>query len=179
LGVALAVTLPMGFHQIGLGPAFLPMHLPILLTGALAGPWAGFLAGSLAPAISHLLTGMPPVAPPIAPLMTVELAVYGLASGLARRTLLSKRTPDAGRRERALIREYLWLGVALAAGRAALALAAIALGPTLGLRVPPLVYLKGAYLTGLPGLVIQFAVIPALVMRLRATGRPEEGKVTE
>jgi niacin transporter len=175
----MAVTLPMAFHQIGLGAAFLPMHIPILLTGALGGPWAGFLAGALAPVISHLLTGMPPIAPPVAPLMTVELAAYGLASGLARRTLLSKRGPEAGGTGRALIREYLWLIVALAAGRAALALAAIVLGPALGLRVPPFVYLKGAWLTGLPGLVIQLGIVPALVMRLRAIRRPEEGRATE
>jgi hypothetical protein len=129
--------------------------------------------------MSHLLTGMPPVAPPVAPLMTVELAAYGLASGLARRSLLSKRGLEAGGPGRALIREYLWLIVALAAGRAALALAAIAFGPAMGLRVPPLVYVKGAWLTGLPGLAIQLGIVPALVMRLRATRRPEEGRIVE
>ncbi len=82
IGIALAVTLPIAFHQFSLaGRIWLPMHLPVLLAGFLGGPVSGLLVGLGAPLISHLITGMPPTY--AVPLMTVELAIYGLVAGMA------------------------------------------------------------------------------------------------
>jgi len=159
IGLALAVLLPVVFHQIGLGPVFLPMHIPILITGALGGARAGFAAGALAPALSHLLTGLPPIVPPVAPLMTVELACYGLVAGVARDALRK----HAGPRRGAVAREYLWVIAALLAGRLALGVAAFLLGPMLNLKIGPAVYVRGAILAGLPGLIVQLVLIPPLV----------------
>lgn len=97
--------------------------------------------------------------PPIAPLMTVELACYGLVAGLARGALIRHGHPRRG----TLAREYLWVIAALLTGRLALGLAAFLLGPMLNLKVGPAVYLKGAILTGLPGIVLQLVLIPPLV----------------
>jgi hypothetical protein len=167
MGLALAVGLPVVLHPIGLGPAFLPMHLPVLLTGALAGATAGALAGMLAPALSYLLTGLPPVVPPVAPLMTFELATYGLVAGALRALVGRWRLPGRASGLGMLGLEYLWLIAALIAGRLALGLAAALLGPQLGLRVPALTYLQAAVLTGLPGIIVQLALVPAIVTRIR------------
>lgn len=159
IGLALAVLLPVAFHQIGLGPVFLPMHIPILITGALGGARAGFAAGALAPGLSHLLTGLPPVVPPIAPLLTVELACSGLVAGAARGALRR----HAGSQRGALAREYLWVIAAMVAGRLALGVAAFLLGPMLNLKIAPAIYVRGAILAGLPGLILQLILIPPLV----------------
>jgi 2-polyprenyl-3-methyl-5-hydroxy-6-metoxy-1,4-benzoquinol methylase/thiamine transporter ThiT len=78
--LALGVLLPLFFHLFGAGSIFLPMHLSILLGGFLLGPFYGVLLGLLTPLLSFLSTGMPPVA--ALPGMIVELAFYGLASGV-------------------------------------------------------------------------------------------------
>ncbi|MDR7555466.1 MAG: ECF transporter S component [Armatimonadota bacterium] len=181
VGVALAVVLPVAFHAVGLGPSLLPMHLPVLLLGALVGPRVGCLVGLLAPGLSHLLTGMPPLVPPVAPLMTAELATYGLVMGAVRRRLVPARGPagyaipdspartspaSGGRSWSALVAEYVALVVALTAGRAVLGLVAAVVGPVMGLPVPARTYLATAIVTGLPGIVVQLAVVPALVWRL-------------
>jgi hypothetical protein len=159
VGLALAIVLPVAFHQVGIGPVFLPMHIPILITGALWGPRAGVVTGVLAPALSYLTTGSPPMVPPVAPLMTVELATYGLVAGLARSTLAGRMGP----RRRMLAFEYLWTIATLLSGRVMLGVAASLLGPMLGLRVAAMVYVKGAVLAGLPGIILQLVLIPPLV----------------
>ncbi|MBQ8683826.1 MAG: ECF transporter S component [Clostridia bacterium] len=87
---AMAVALPQVCHLLGawlgvgsrLGEMLLPMHLPVMLIGLLVGWRAGLVAGLFSPVISFLLTGMPGVL--LLPFMTVELAVYGLCTGLLR-----------------------------------------------------------------------------------------------
>ena len=81
--IALALVLPMAFHLTGVpqpGQVFLPMHIPVLLGGFVLGPVFGFFVGLFSPIISSVLTGMPAVGR--LPFMMIELAVYGLVSGL-------------------------------------------------------------------------------------------------
>lgn len=166
LFVALGLVLPMAFHAVGFGgPVFLPMHIPVLLAGLLLGPVSGLAVGLLAPTVSHLLTGMPPLSPPVLPLMIVELAAYGSVSGgLARRFQGRVLLPLAG---------------ALVAGRIALGLTAAVGYGFFGLEAPPLTYVAGAVITGLPGLALQVVLVPLLVRALaRLQGRyllQEEG----
>lgn len=80
LFVALGILIPMIFHSMGLGKAFLPMHIPVLLAGFILGKKEGFIVGLITPIISSLITSMPPMFPMV-PIMTVELAVYGLFAG--------------------------------------------------------------------------------------------------
>jgi hypothetical protein len=84
---ALAITLPMAFHAVGLGSKFLPMSLPLLLNGFLSSwPWA-ILAAVAAPWLSAALTGMPPIYPPVALVMSCEgVVLAGVASVLYRAT---------------------------------------------------------------------------------------------
>ncbi|MDR0944795.1 MAG: ECF transporter S component, partial [Bifidobacteriaceae bacterium] len=80
--VALGLVLPLATPHIpAVGNALLPMHIPVLLCGLLCGWQYGAVVGLILPLLSSGLTGMPPMLP-IGLGMCVELAVYGLVSGL-------------------------------------------------------------------------------------------------
>jgi hypothetical protein len=153
---ALALVLPVAFHAVGLGNKFLPMLLPLLLNGFLVPlPWA-VLTGAAVPLVSSLATGMPPMFPPIAAGMALEGAVLG---GVAAVMF------GAGRRS-------LWIAVAGAivlgrlAGLAALYLLAKAFG------LPPGLASLASLVQGIPGVILQVAVVPTVVGALaRGRGR--------
>jgi LytS/YehU family sensor histidine kinase len=155
-GLLLAVgsLLPMVFHSLfgamG-GRTLLPMHYAVLLGGLLVGPVAGVFLGVATPAVNTLMTGMPAVA--ILPPMVVELAVYGLVAGVARRRW---HLPP------------LWsLLLAMVGGRIALGLAVAVMGPFIGLEAEPVAYVVAAIVMGLPGMAVQVVGIPLLVARGR------------
>lgn len=150
--LAVGLLLPLVFHSLfgaAGGKTFLPMHYAVLLGGLLLGPAAGTLLGIATPVLSTLMTGMPAVA--ILPPMVVELAVYGLVAGIARRYW--RLAP-------------LWaLLLAMVAGRVALGLAVAVVGPLIGLKVAAVAYVWGSIVTGLPGIAVQVVVIPLLMAR--------------
>lgn len=149
--LALAVSVPQIFHLTGVGgTVILPMHIPVILAGLLVSPAIGLYVGLLAPIISHLFTGMPPMSPPILPLMVVELGIYGFAAGLMHR--IFKRN------------SYISLIVAMISGRIALGIAAYVMMQFFGFELDPMLYVKGAVVTGLPGIVLQLVLIPVLVL---------------
>lgn len=169
LFIALGIVIPIGFHALGggrLGPVFLPMYLPVLVCGMLVSPGAAAAVGLLTPVLSSALTGMPPVLPTL-PLMVAELAAMGaVASVLHRRLGLP-----------ALLATPLTLVV----GRAVLGLAVALAVNLLPAELPPpmrepALYLIGATVTALPGLVLQMLAVPAVVAlaeRSRAGGAPD------
>ena len=73
----LGLVLPILFHMIGLGSAFLPMFVPFAVASCIL-PFGSicFLA-CVVPFLSFLFTGMPPLVPPVVFLMIVE----GMALG--------------------------------------------------------------------------------------------------
>ena len=80
--IALCVVLPTAFHAIpNAGSILSPMHIPVLLCGMICGWPMGLLCGIAGPVMSSLITQMPSFA--YLPSMLVELAVYGLITGLA------------------------------------------------------------------------------------------------
>lgn len=149
-----AVAVPELFHAVGavsglgaaLGKTFLPMHLPILLVGLLAGPTAGLVAGCLGPIVSFALSGMPTAA--VLPFMGVELAVYGLAAGL----LATSKLPMLGK-----------VVLAQVAGRMVRALVTLFAFHVLGNQTASVVAIWGAVVVGLPGLLLQWSLIPLLM----------------
>ena len=152
--VALGILIPMVFHQFGIGgKVFLPMHFPVIIGGLLFGPWCGFLVGLLSPVLSFLLTGMPPLAPPILLVMIPELITYGILSGWLRSKF---RAPI-----------LLVLFGAMVGGRVVAGLAVWGLIHILDFHVKPWVFVWGAIVTGLPGIVGQIVLIPLLVQRLK------------
>jgi hypothetical protein len=152
LFTAIGVLLPVIFHALGLGSAFLPMHIPALMAGfILSVPYAAAV-GAATPLLSSLMTGMPP-AFPVMPYMVFELAAYASVVSILRRKF--KLNP------------YLSLIVSMAAGRAVSGIAVWILTVVFGAQLPgPLVFVSGAVVTGLPGIILQLVVIPPLIMIL-------------
>ena len=158
LAVIAAVALPQLFHLLGmvsnlgtaLGETFLPMHIAIFLVGFFAGPWAGLAAGAVSPAVSFALTtlmGSPMPKLAMLPFMIVELAVYGLTTGLLAKTKLPS---------------IVTLLFAQIAGRAVRALAIVigvyAFGSPMNVAV-----IWNSVVAGLPGLILQWIIVPLLV----------------
>lgn len=151
--VVASVVLPQVFHGLGsvsglgtaLGETFLPMHLPVLMLGFLAGPAAGLAAGVLSPLVSFALSGMPSVL--MLPFMMVELAGYGLTAGLM-----------AGVR----VNTFVKLLTAQLAGRALRAAAVLIAAYGFGSQVA-IASIWTSVVTGLPGILLQWALLPLLV----------------
>lgn len=155
--VAIAVALPQIFHAVGaisglgsaLGSAFLPMHLPVLLAGLLAGPVAGAAAGVLSPAVSFGLSGMP--AAIMLPYMMLELAVYGAVAGLMRKTKMPV---------------FHKLFLAQIIGRILRAAAVLVAVYGFGSQAVTIAGTWELILAGLPGILLQWALIPLLMYRM-------------
>jgi len=161
LFLALGVLIPyVTGHAFGLeGKIFLPMHWPILLAALfLSWPWA-LAVGVMTPLLSALLTGMPAVAPmPMLQIMLAELPVYALTASLMRWHVVHKAKST-------WVQSIFSLIPAMVAGRAAAGLATALLAGPLGLKIPaatPWAYVWGATITGVPGLILQIVLIPAL-----------------
>lgn len=113
----------------------------------------GLLCGLAGPALSTLFTGMPPVA--ILPVMMIELAVYGLVSGLMMTLIRTKKI---------YLDLYISLIIAMLTGRivAGLARAFIfARGAT-----TMATWVASYFVTSLPGIIIQLVLIPTIVFAL-------------
>ena len=164
VAIVAAVAIPQILHLIGaasglgsaLGEIFLPMHIAIFMVGLLAGPVAGVVAGALSPAISFALTGMPAVA--MLPYMVIELAVYGLVTGL----LASVKMPT-----------IVKLLIAQIAGRGIRAIAIVigfyAFSSPIGVAV-----IWNSILTGLVGLVLQWVLVPLTMFWIEAKAKKDE-----
>lgn len=152
--IALGVIFPILFHMVNMGGAvFLPMHIPVLLAGFILGGKYGFIVGLLTPALSSLLTGMPPLMP-ILPIMTIELSLYGLVAGI-----LS---------EKANINNIFSLLAAMICGRVGGLITVYCMANLLDIvKLQPMIWIKGAITTGLPGMVIQIIFIPGLLHMLK------------
>ena len=152
--IALCVVLPMAFHMNpNAGSDMLPMHIPVLLCGLICGWPFGLVCGLAGPLLSSLLTSMPPAA--ILPSMMVECAVYGLVSGLM---LLFVRTKSV------YVDLYISMVVAMLAGR-------IVGGAAKALLFTPgsmsiTIWTTSYFVTGLPGIAVQLAIIPSIVFSL-------------
>lgn len=152
--IALCVVLPMAFHFIpNSGTVLSPMHIPVLLCGLVCG-WAfGLAAGLLGPLVSSLLTGMPP-APYLGPMM-VELAVYGLVTGLMLKLVKTGKL---------YVDLYISLVTAMLVGR-------VIAGLARGFLFAPgqftlQLWATGYFVTSLPGVLVHLAIIPSLVVAL-------------
>lgn len=152
--IALCVVLPMAFHAIpNAGSIMSPMHIPVLLCGLICG-WAfGLLCGLAGPLVASLITSMPPMA--YLPPMMVELAVYGLLTGILMQWIRTgKIYADL----------YISLIAAMLVGRvvAGAAKALIFAGGNFTMAM----WISSYFVTAWPGIVIQLALIPSIVFAL-------------
>lgn len=163
LCVAIGLLLSQAFHWVpNFGSIFLPMHLPVLICGLICGWKYGLLSGILTPLLCAALTGMPPAL--LLPGMVCELGAYGLISGLLySRVKTNSRIRDI----------YCALLPAMLLGR-------LFAGLLNGLLFMPgkftfQVFLAGYFATALPGILIQLALIPALLLVLEKANLVQAG----
>lgn len=156
LFLALALVLPfLTASSKTLGNALCPMHIPVILCGFFCGPLYGLFVGAIAPILRFFMFGMPPVVP-IGIAMSFELAAYGFFSGLFYNLLPQKK-----------INVYVSLIGSMLLGRliwGAVQYVLMQFGKTqfsFGL------FISGAFLNAIPGIVIQILFIPILVIVLR------------
>ena len=128
------------------------MHIPVILCGLICGYPFGFACGLLGPALSSLLTGMPLA--PMLPSMMVECAVYGFVTGLMMNLVRTKKL---------ILDLYISMLTAMVLGRF---LAGLANAWIFSPGTAPFAWVTGSLVTGIPGIVIQLALIPLLVFSL-------------
>ena len=152
--IALCVVLPQAFHAVpNAGAIYLPMHIPVLLCGLICGWSYGLLCGLAGPALSALLTGMPPAA--VLPGMLVECGVYGLAAGLLMQLVRTKHLyADL----------YISLAAAMLLGRVVSGIAKALIFSAGSYSMAS--WVAGSFVTALPGIVIQLALLPSIVYAL-------------
>ena len=153
--LALGIVLPFLTAQIKeIGDSLLPMHLPVMLCGLLCGPAYGAAVGFILPFLRALTFGMPPLYPN-AVWMACELATYGLVIGW----MYARGT----RRGEGYL--YACLACSMLSGRIVWGIAKAVLLGIGGKPFPMLAFLTGGFLDAIPGIVLQFVLIP-LIMRL-------------
>lgn len=144
---ALGIVLPMVFHATGLGSHFLPMLLPLLLNAFLSSPgWAMFTA-AVVPWVSAFATGMPPIYPPVALVMSAEALTMAAVAGTVYRFSRGRVLPA------------LFAGIA--SDRVMSFAMTMLLSPLF--HLPAKVVAIGAFVHGVPGVVLQLAVIPLVL----------------
>lgn len=155
LFLALGLVLPFLTGQIPtIGSMLLPMHIPVLLCGFVCGWQYGLIVGVVTPLFRSVLFGMPPMMP-TAVGMAFELAVYGLICGILYRKLPRKK-----------INIYITLIAAMIIGRLAWGIISLFLYGMMGNAFSVQLFLGGALLNAIPGIVIQLILIPIIVMLL-------------
>ena len=159
LFIALGLVLPLLTGQLKqLGNAFLPMHLPVLLCGLIVGPGYGLVVGLILPILRHFIFGMPPLYP-TAIAMSFELATYGVVVGFIYQNS----------RWKCIIALYEALIIAMLSGRLVWGLVQMIL---LGINGKPFtmeMFMAGAFLNAIPGIVFQLIFIPSLMLALEKT----------
>ena len=154
--IAIAYVLPFVAGQIPeIGQMLCPMHIPVLLCGFVCGWQWGMAVGFISPLLRSFTQPMPPLYPN-AISMAFELAAYGLMTGILYRAL-PKKLPYI----------YVDLVISMIVGRIVwgtvrFVMAGLDVNNTFGLAA----FWSGAITTAIPGIIVQLALVPALVYAL-------------
>lgn len=166
LCVALGLIVPQVFHLIpfvgavpNLGGVFLPMHIPVLLCGLICGWQQGAVVGFVLPLLRSALFGAPAFYP-MATGMAFELMTYGLVAGLLYG--LSKW--------HCLLALYRSLVLAMLAGRVVWGIVQTIQMGVFGNGFTLQMFLAGAFINAIPGILAQLILIPAVMLALGRTG---------
>lgn len=159
--LALGLVLPFFTGQIPqIGSMLLPMHIPVLLCGLICGWRYGGIVGFILPLLRYTLFSMPIIFPTgIA--MSFELMTYGIVIGYL-------YNHSRWQCVRALYRSMV---AAMIAGRIVWGIVEIALlgiGGSGGFTVQ--MFMAGAFLNALPGIILQLVLVPAVMLALHRTG---------
>ena len=160
LFLALGLVLPFVTGQLKqLGNAFLPMHLPVFLCGFIVGPVYALIIGFILPTLRHFIFGMPPLYP-TAIAMSFELATYGFVAGI-----IYKKS-----KWKCIIALYKALIISMIAGRLIWGIVTAVLLGFEGNIFTLEMFMTGAFLNAIPGIILQLTFIPVLMVTLHKTG---------
>lgn len=154
--IALGLVLPFLTGQIpSIGSKLLPMHIPVLLVGFICGWPYGLLIGFILPLFRSVIFGMPPMFP-TAVAMAFELAAYGAATGILYKILPKKN-----------ISVYISLIVAMICGRIVWGAVSLVLYGLSGSAFTWKIFMTGAFVNAVPGIIVQIVIIPVIVIALK------------
>lgn len=158
LFLALGLTLPFLTGQIReIGNKLLPMHIPILLCGLICGWKYGFIVGLITPLLRFVLFAMPMM--PNALTMAFELATYGAVTGILYQVLPPRKW-----------RSFVCLVTAMIIGRIVWGITSTIILNLGGSSFTWQMFIGGAILNAIPGIVIQIILIPSIMFALEKTG---------
>ena len=154
--LAIGLVLPFFTGQIKeIGNMLLPMHLPVFLCALICGWQYGTAVGFILPLMRSAIFGMPPMMP-TAVAMAFELATYAFVAGF----LYSRARWQCTRML------YRSLIIAMLAGRAVWAAAMMVLMGLSGGGFTWRMFLSGAFLNAIPGILLQLILIPMIMVAL-------------
>ena len=158
--LAAGLVLPFVTGQIPqIGSMLLPMHLPVLMCGLVCGWKYGLVVGFILPLMRSVLFGMPPMFP-TAVAMAFELASYGGLAGFF-----------YGRSKwKCVIALYRALLAAMIGGRLVWGGGMVVLTGMCGSGFTWAMFLSGAFLNAIPGIILQLIFIPTMMIALDRTG---------
>ena len=135
------------------------MHIPVILCGLICGWQYGLVVGFILPFLRYVMFGMPLLFPTgIA--MAFELATYGMAVGL-----FYSRS-----RWQCVISLYRSMAGAMVAGRLVWAVVQMFLLGTGNGGFTLQMFMAGAFLNAIPGIILQLVLVPAVMVALNRTG---------
>lgn len=155
---ALGIILPIIFHSVEIfGRIFLPMHLTVIMCSMITGAFYGSICAIITILVSTMVTGMP-VLYPMAVIMIFELITYSITSAFILKLTITKINK--------VIAIYLSLIIAMIIGRIVLGIASVIFIGLLGDGYSLNAFISGAFITALPGIIIQFILIPFILLIL-------------
>ncbi len=157
--IAVGIVLPFITGQIPqIGNMLLPMHLPVLVCGLICGWQYGGIVGFILPLLRYALFGMPPMPNGIA--MSFELASYGMIVGF-----LYHHS-----KWQCIVSLYRSLITAMLGGRLVWGIVRAAMLGMMGNAFTWQMFMAGAFLNAIPGIIFQLIFIPVLMVTLNKTG---------
>lgn len=155
--LAIGLVLPFLTGQIQqIGNMLLPMHIPVLLCGLICGWQYGLSTGFIMPLLRSFLFSAPAIFPN-AVSMAFELATYGFLIGLIYN----------GSKWKCIRSLYRSMIIAMLGGRIVWGVVQTIL---LGMDVFTFgMFIGGAFLNAIPGIILQLILIPAIMLALHKT----------
>ena len=156
LSIALGLVLPFLTGQIPtIGNMLLPMHIPVLLCGFVCGWKYGLITGFILPILRSIMLSSPPMFP-IAIAMAFELAGYGLLTGFLYERW-AKSTTNI----------MITLVLSMLGGRAIWGMVSFVLFRMVGNMLTWEMFMAGAFINAIPGIILQLILIPSMVLALQ------------
>lgn len=155
--IAIGLILPFFTGQIPkFGNMLLPMHIPVFICAFICDWRYGMAVGLILPQMRSVIFGMP-VFYPTAIAMSAELATYGLVTGL-----IYGKSGQKG-----ISNIYISMVVAMIAGRALWGISEVILLGITGNAFTFQMFIAGAFLNAVPGIILQLVLVPAVVIRIK------------